>query len=197
MTVLNNKVRQELNNLISDELKMVDTRAKVMADYHWKEAEREVAKELGYDDILTRQEYLKNQIAGLQAELAKIEGIIQERATPATVTNYSDCGLEVILDRYGRPYSRPFVFGHEIATVWDTLILKNLNDHIAFFQVYKNLQQLQHSVKREILLAGTFQEARMVYQQFHVKITEAIGDQMPKLLAQVESIPALNEPDNK
>jgi len=56
------------------------------------------------------------------------------------------------------------------------------------------MAQLHHVVKRELLLCGTFEDARLLYTKFHNKITSAIGDHLPGLMAEVKSIPALQRP---
>ena len=191
MPTLNNNIRNEIKGLIREELELVDSKARKLAEEHWKQAEHVIAKELGYGDTLTRIEYLKNEIVGYQTELNKLEGIIIEKAQNATQQDYAECGIEVDLNQYGKPYNVPNIFGKEIRTLWDVKVLQYLNNILSFFQVYKNLHSLSHAVNREVLFSGTFEEARNIYQKFHLKIAEAIGADMPKLLNEVESIPEL------
>lgn len=196
MTTVNNRVREEINQLVGEELRMVDAHAMTMAEAHWQEAEQEVAKELGYGDTLERIDSLKAQIDQMQAELAELEGSITERAQPATLADYVRCGItDVDTDHYGevRPWGKPAVFGRQISTLWDCKVLQRLNDTVSFLKVCRNLSQLRHSVRRELLLTGTFGEVRNVYRGFHAKLTEALGDNMPKLLGEINSIPALKE----
>lgn len=194
MPAINNQVRQQLQGLISEEIALVVEKASKAADTQWYEAEREVCKQLGYGDTLYRIEHIKNQIAGLQAELAQLESAIPERSRPATVEEYNDAGLEVRSDRYGAVHPRPRVFHREIRTSWDCMVLMFLNKQLPFFNIHLNLQQLNHTVRRELLLCGNFEEARALYQQFHEKIGVAIGEEMPGLLKEVQAIPALQRP---
>jgi hypothetical protein len=194
MPALNNKVREELMGLLREELQMVNEKAQEVAEAHWRRAEDEVARDLGYGDLLVRIEHLKNQIEGLQHELNHLEGTLVERARNATQQEYKSADIDVQTDGYGRVYRFPRVFGHEIKTYWDVLVLKHLNSQIPFFSVYRNLQQLHHAVRRELLLTGNFQEARELYQRFHTKITAALGNDIPGLLAEVQSIQALQAP---
>ncbi len=191
MPALTNQVREDLIGIIQEELGMVNAQATSVAQRHWAHAEREVSKALGHGDTVIQIEHVKNQIEGLQNELARLEGMVTERARPATLDNYLDAGLQVTPDRFGHVYIKPRVFGREISTAWDALVLKHLNAQLPFFQIYQNLSQLHHVVRRELLLCGNFEEARALYQKFHEKIVQALGDKMPGLLAEVNAIPAL------
>ena len=197
MPALNNKVRSELLTLIGEELKMVNDKAENLAMDFWEKAEQQVAHELGYGDTLSRIEFVKNQIEGLQTELNMLEGNLKERSRNATAEHYDHIGLKVSPDRYGHIYSRPIVFGKQIVTYWDTLVLSKLNETMPFFAFYKTVTQLHHVVRRELLLCGSFEDARALYNRFHAKITSAIGDTLPGLLQEVKSIPALERPFNE
>ena len=177
--------------MINTEINMVTDKANQVADDQWANAEQAVSEELGYSDAVVQIEHLKNQIEGLQNQLAALEGTIIERAKPATKDDYRQAGLDVMVNQYGKGIGVPKVFGRNILTVWDCLILTHLNQQVAFFQVYHNLQQLQHVIRRELLLCGDFVEARLLYQRFHGKIREALGDEIPGMLAEVAAIPAL------
>lgn len=196
MPSITNKVRDELQDLMREEVGMVQAKAAKEADSQWQEAEKAVAQSLGYDDVLVRIEHIQNQIEGLQKELTELESTVHEKARPASVEDYRDAGLDVMSDRYGRIYGRPEVFGRQLNTRWDTLVLKHLNEQVPFFKVHYNLSQLHHTVRRELLLCGNYEEARALYQRFHEKIGLAIGQDLPGLLAEVESIPALQKPES-
>jgi len=142
-----------------------------------------------------RIEHLKNQIEGLQNELAGLEGSISEKARPATAEDFANAGIPVSPDRYGRIYSKPIVFGREISTVWDLAVIAQLNKNVPFLEINRNLSQLSHVVRREMLLSGTFTEARDLYVRFHSKILSAVGNEVPGLLSDIKSLPVLNAPD--
>lgn len=197
MPALNNKVRAELLSLIGEELKLVNDKAESLASDFWAKAEQQVAQELGYGETLTRIEFVKNQIEGLQTELNILEGNLKERSRSATPEHYGDIGLKIGADRYGHIYNRPYVFGKQIVTYWDTLVLAKLNETMPFFAFYQTVTQLHHVVKRELLLCGSFEDARALYNRFHAKITESIGDTLPGLLQEVRAIPALERPFNQ
>ncbi len=195
MPSLNNKAREEILNIINEEIGMVNEKANSVARGRWKQAEIEVGKELGYGDAVTQIEHTKNQIEGLQSELARLEGLITERGRNATVEDYASIGIEVTADRHGYVYRKPRVFDHAIETVWDVLVLKYLNTDLPFFDIYLSMSQLRHTVKRELWLTGNFEEARMLYQRFHEKVTKVVGKEMPGLLKEVQEIPALRSSD--
>ena len=178
-----------------DEVKIVMTKAATEAAEQWAEAEKRVSEELGYTNILVRMEHIQNQIGGLQEELRELEATMHEKAKPASLRDYREAGLDVMGDHNGKVYSPPRVFDRTISTYWDCLVLKHLNSQVPFFQIHLNLTQLQHTMKREMLLCGNFQEARALYQQFHEKIGKAIGDDLPGLLAEVNALPALQAPE--
>ncbi len=197
MPTLTGKVRTELMELIKQELELVRAKANGIASESWKKAEEEVARDLGYSDTLDRIEHIKNQIAGLQTELNMLQGQVTERSREATVEHYADLDLTVHADRWGNIYTKPEVFGIMISTYWDTLVMKKLNETMPFLAFYTSITQLHHVVKRELLLTGTFEEARALYVRFHQKITDAVGDTLPGLLAEVNSIPALERGKNE
>lgn len=194
MTVINNKQRNDLLDLIGAEIKLLRAKAATSADAHWAEAEEAVARKLGYGDARLRAEHLRNQIKGLQAELAELEGQMAERAQRPTVDQYMDAGVEVGTDQYGRVVGVPRIFEHNIQSVWDVEVLKHLNDTISYVKVWRQVTHLHHAIKREMLLAGTVEEARAVYQRFHQYVRQAVGDDLPELLADLEALPALRAP---
>lgn len=194
MPALTNRVREELLILLESELEMVHSKANSQANERWEKAEEEVARELGYGDSLTRIEHLKNEITGMQTELNTLEGSILERARNATQHEFEGADIKVETNSFGGIRRIPRIFDRDIKTYWDVLILKHLNKQIPMFKVYKNLMQLQHVIRRELLLCGNFIEARILYQNFHTKIAAAVGDEIPGLLAEVQAIPALQAP---
>lgn len=194
MPTISNRVRDQLFDLMKDEIKVVQAKAAKEADAQWQQAERDTAIDLGYDHIIVRIEHIKNQLEGLQQELRELEGMMPEKAQSASAREYRDAGMEVQAGQYGHVLGRHAVFDHVIKTSWDCLVLKRLNSQVPFSQVYLNLAQLQHTMRRELLLCGNFNEARSLYQRFHEKIGAAIGDELPGLLSEVQALPALQMP---
>ena len=195
MPTLNNSVRTQLLDLIRNELEMVNGRAETVAEHYWQEAEYEVAKNLGYGDTLLRIEHIKNQIQGLQNELAHLEGGVRERGQLATADDFKELGIQVNVNQYGKLYSYPHIFNREIKTLWDVAVLKHINATLPFLKIYTGLSQLHHVVKRELLLCGSFVDARALYQRFHEKVRDALGTEVPGLLSDVTSLPALQSPE--
>jgi len=191
MPALSSKVRTELLQIVQTELGAVNAKAESIANQHWETAEQKVANELGYIGTLTRIEYLKNEIEGMQSELNILEGQIVERARSATRQDFEGLGITVSANHYGQIYNKPMVFGRQISTLWDVLVLQELNATVPFLQIYESMTQLGHVFKRELLLCGNYQEARALYQGFHSKVIAAIGEQLPGFLAEVQSLPAL------
>lgn len=183
MPAITNSAREEMRHLIDKEMSMVDEKAKKTADESWSKTEDVVAKRLGYGDKIAHAEHLRNQIKALQMELAALEGGIPERAVLATVEEYREAGLEVNVDRFGQPYRPPIVFGREIKSRWDALVLMELNRGVDFFRVYIGLSQLRHSVLRALAFTGTYEEARAMYQKFFEEVRHALGDSLPPMLS--------------
>lgn len=194
MPSITNQTRRELQSLISEEVMLVQSKAAKEAEEQWQQAEHDVARLLGHDGLLVRIEHLKNQIEGLQQELRDLESTISERAKPASVQDFRNVGIDVRADQYGNIWNKPIVFDRQIKTVWDCMVLKHLNEQVPFFQIHVNLAQLHHTMRRELLMCGTFNEVRALYQRFHEKIGLAIGTELPGLLAEVQSLPALQKP---
>jgi hypothetical protein len=195
---MNNATRRQLLELIEAEVDLVKAKAGSTAEQHWENAEQAVAKELGYGDSLVRAEYLRNEIKGMQTELARLEEQMVERSQRATKDDYLLAGIEVSSNEYGQVRGPlPKVFTHEIRSVWDVKVISHLNEHLNFFSIWHQVRQLYHSVRREMLLAGTYEDARAVYQRFHEYVRAAVGEDVPGLMAQLDALPALRAPEQK
>lgn len=196
MPKMTTKERESVMALIREEEKTLLQRAKEMADSQWAMAEVELAETLGRQDDLTRAQHLRDQIEAMQKELVELEHGHPWRTVGPSDSDYVSAGLEPPQrDRWGAVYeygsSVPEVFGRKLLTKWDLEIFKILDRKMNILQVSRMLHQTAASVRREITLSGTFEEARAGYQKFYQILRHAGGKEIPPLLSQIAGMPLL------
>lgn len=196
MTSMNEASRKRVIALIEEEVKILDRRAKDIFTTLWNEADIELMEERGLTDQVNRAIFLKDQIEEMQHELQELESTDRWRGQSADQKEFLEVGLHVEVDRYGRvnDYNSPNVFGRAIKTKWDVAILRRLDEKLSLRSFYQVINQVSHSIAREIALAGTFEEARASYNQFYQLLQKACGGEIPPLLREIIDIPALQLP---
>lgn len=194
MPKLTRKEREDIVSLISHEEKALLTKANETAGVEWSAAESRLAERLGMADSLTRAEWLRDQIQEYQRELAEVEKSHPWRAIEPSDTEYRDAGLKPpTRDRWGGlvDWGVPDIFGVKLNNKWNLEVFKIVNERMNILKVQQILVQTGASIRREITLAGTFEEVRQSYHRFYELLVRAGGDEIPPLLSQIVEMPPL------
>lgn len=194
MTSLNNKARNEILSMMSDETKMLTAKANERAQTEWEAAEQEVAEREGMSDALTRARHLEEQIQAMQRELFDLLHSHPWRVEEPTDAEYVQAG-------FGAPYRDargrinqsliPDIFGHAIKTRWDLEVFKLLDKRMNIRSVHRIIKDVGQAVRRDLLLAGTYEDARIAYNRFYQLLRKAGGAEVPALLSEITDMPLL------
>lgn len=194
MPKLTRKEREDVMELIRSEEKSLLTKAQETAGAEWKAAEERLAERLGMIEALARAAHLREQIQAMQAELSEVEKAHPWRSVEPTDSDFIDAGMKApARSRWGEliEWSVPEVFGVKLNTKWNLEVFKIINERMNLLEVQRILQQTGASIRREITLAGTFEDVRVSYQRFYELLRRAGGNEVPPLLSQIVEMPPL------
>lgn len=194
MPKLTRKEREDVMGLIADEEKTLLAKANETAGLEWAAAEERLAERLGMSDTLTKAEHLREQITAMQAELQELEKAHPWRSVPPSDRDYRDAGLQPPMRNHlGAPYEHSIakVFDVRLDSKWNLEVFKIVNERMNLLTVQRILQQTGQSVRREITLAGTFEDVRQSYHRFYELLVRAGGNEVPPLLSQIVEMPPL------
>lgn len=197
MPKLTRKEREDIMNLISSEESTLLAKANEVAGTEWAAAEARLAERIGMSDSLTRAEHLREQIQEMQRELNEVEKGHPWRSVEPSDREFIDAGLPAPMrDRWGAIYDHrvPEIFGVKLNTKWNLEVFKIVNERMNILSVQQILKQTGQSVRREIILAGTFEDVRQSYHRFYELLRRAGGNEIPPLLAQIVEMPPLLPP---
>lgn len=199
MPALQRKARDEILGMMSDEVQLLTAKANERAGAEWDQAEAELARREGMADTLAKAEHLREQIAAMQAELNQLLTAHPWRQEEPTDRQYMDAGIKPpYRDWEGKISERffPEIFGHKLNTRWALEVFKILDTRMNIMRVQQLIGQVAHAVRRDLLLAGNYEDARVAYNQFYQLLRRAGGDEVPPLLREITEMPVLLPPPN-
>lgn len=194
MPKLTRKEREDVMTLISDEEKTLLAKANEVAGTEWAAAEERLAERLGRGDDLARAAHLRDQIAAMQSELLELEKSHPWRNIVPSDRDFQDAGIKPPRrNQWGNllDWDTPQVFGVMLNSKWNLEVFKIVNERMNILAVQHILKQTGQSIRREITLAGTFEDVRQSYQRFYELLVRAGGSEVPPLLSQIVEMPPL------
>lgn len=188
MTKLGIREKQMFMEIVETDLRIINRAVKNQLAKLWDEAKKVVEQETGVDKLKTRKEEIRTEVTRLQAELHDLES--QIRGPRLTAEQRTEMGTDT--DRYG--YMRdPNVFGRNIATDMDYKIVQKISEIADPDKTGQFLSTLAKSVMRELAMAGTFEHAQGIYEQFYGLDFRKYGVDIPPRLQEIQDSQELLE----
>lgn len=180
MTKMNQKEREIFFNIIEQDLCAINRRVVEQIDKLWGIAREEVINERGLDAIAEEKKLLQEQIEELRQRLQDLEH--QLRPEKLTVHQSIELG--------GRPnkfddYKGANFFGIPVNDEIDYAIVQKIKERIDTESPAKYLSDLGSSALREIAMAGTFEEAQKIYEDFYALDFRKYGVDIPPRLKEL------------
>jgi len=193
MSKLSQKEREGFTKIIREDLCAINKRFGEQIQAIWAETRQAVLDKLGHERLIDRKKEIVTKIRELNEEAHQIE--IKLSGKPLTVQQSLELGGK--LDDYGRAYGANF-YGIPIRSKTEFDIVQKIKEKIDLGAPAKFLFDLARSSLREIVMSGSFEEARKVYDRFYDLDFRRFGVDIPPRLADMKAEnPLLTPPKPK
>lgn len=182
MTKLTEKEREAFEKILSQDLKAINVKFMNQLKDFWGAARNQVKHIRGYDKLETERNKLNETIRECTNRIHEIEGIMHsEELSPEQVVELG--GRE---NEYGRFKGANF-YGIPVEGQFDYAIVEYIRQHIDLEIPAKIIRDICSASIRELVMAGTFEEARIAYQKFYSLDFRKYGVDIPPRLDEIQA----------
>jgi hypothetical protein len=167
-------------DIIREDMGAIYSRVVEQIKIIWEECRAEILQTRGLDLLAKRKEELRDKIAELREELHQIE----DELSPVSITVHQAIELGGHIDKWDKPTGANF-FGIPVVSQLDYEIVQMIKEKVDTEAPAKYLSDLGKSALREITMAGTFEEAHKVYQDFYSLDFRKYGVDIPPRLEEL------------
>jgi len=190
MTKLNQKERMAFMDIIRTDITAINLKIHEQLKDIWEQARNEILHDCGQDVLIQRKKEIDSEIEKLREEKHRLEKELKKE--PLTVSQALEFGGT--LNDWGEARNAHF-YGIPVNSQIDYKIIKLIQQNIDVEAPAKYLDVLARSALREIAMAGTFEDAKEVYEQFYSLDFRKYGvDIPPRLKDMKKERPTLAEP---
>ena len=181
MTTIGLRERQAFIEIIIEDLGAIESKVVEQIKDLWEESRQEILHERGLDLKIERKDEIKKQIDELKEELSVIERELH--ATKLTVHQTIELGGKV--NRYDDAIGANF-FGMPVRSQLEYDIVQRIKDKVDTEAPAKYLRDLGRSSLRELTMAGTFEDAQGIYNEFYSLNFRKYGVDIPPRLTEMK-----------
>ena len=181
MTKLNQKERLAFIQIIDNDLSSITSRIHEQLNDYWEKARATILHDLGFDVLIKEKEDLDEKEKKIRQRIHEIEDVIEKK--PMTVNQILEYGGSI--NNWGKAEQANFM-GIPLDSETDYKIAKLIEANIDVHAPAKYIEKLARSTLRELAMAGTFEEAREVYEDFYSLDFRKYGVDIPPRLKELK-----------
>ena len=181
MTKLNQKERLAFIQIIDNDLSSITSRIHEQLNDYWEKARATILHDLGFDVLIKEKEDLDEKEKKIRQRIHEIEDVIEKK--PMTVNQILEYGGSI--NHWGKAEQANFM-GIPLDSETDYKIAKLIEANIDVHAPAKYIEKLARSTLRELAMAGTFEEAREVYDDFYSLDFRKYGVDIPPRLKELK-----------
>ena len=181
MTKLNQKERLAFIQIIDNDLTAITSKIHEQINDYWEQARQKILHDLGYDILIKEKNELEQEQKRIRQRIHEIENTIEKK--PMTVNQILEYGGQI--NDWGKAVEANFM-GIPIHSEIEYKIAKLIEANIDVHAPAKYLEKLAKSTLRELAMAGTFEEAREVYEDFYSLDFRKYGVDIPPRLKELK-----------
>lgn len=191
MTKLNQKERLAFIQIIDNDLTAINSRIHEQLNQYWEQARTEILHDCGFDELIKEKKQLNEEGKKIRQRIHEIEEIIEDKTmTVNQVLEYNGK-----INDWGKAEGANFL-GIPLDSQIDYKIAKLIETNIDVHAPAKYVEQIAKSTLRELAMAGSFEEARVVYEDFYSLDFRKYGVDIPPRLKEIKKDrPTLEEKD--
>ncbi len=180
MTKMNQKEREMFYEIIGADLNAIQLRVVNQIEELWDISRKEIIQVRGLDAIKEEKEMIKITMDKLKQRLSDLE----KQLSPEKLTIHQEIELGAKLNKYDT-YSGANFFGIPVRNEMDYAIVQRIKETVDTDAPAKYLSDLAASALREITMAGTFEEAKKIYEDFYALDFRKYGVDIPPRLKEM------------
>lgn len=180
MTKMNQKEREIFFNIIEQDLSAINSRVVEQIEQLWIIARNELIEERGLETIREEKEVIKEKINELRQKLSDLE----DQLTPEPLTVHQAIELGAKPNKFD-DYRGAHFFCIPVQNEFDYAIIQKIKERVDTESPAKYLSDLASSALREIAMAGTFEEAQKIYEDFYALDFRKYGVDIPPRLKEL------------
>jgi len=181
MTTIGLRERQAFIEIIIEDLTAIQSKVVEQIKDLWEESRIEILHNRGLDLKIDRKEEIKTNIKELQEELNQLEQELN--SDKLTVHQTIELGGKV--NRYDVGTGANF-FGIPVTSQLEYDIVQKIKDKVDTEAPAKYLRDLGRSSLRELTMAGTFEQAQSIYNDFYSLDFRKYGVDIPPRLLEMK-----------
>lgn len=180
MAKLTEKERKGFEDILLMDLKAINEKFLQQIKTFWGIARHEVLKQKGWDKLITEKEELVQQQKIIRDRIHEIESTLNEE--PLRTEQAAELGGRP--DEYGR-YKGASFYGISVTSQFEYEIVEYIRNNIDLEFPSKILRDICQSSMRALTMAGSFEEARAVYDKFYSLDFRKYGVDIPPRLEEM------------
>jgi len=181
MTKLNQKERLAFIQIIEGDLSAINSRIHEQLNLYWEKSRAEILHDCGFDGLIEEKKQLKKKEEQIRQRIHEIEDIIEDK--PMTVNQILEYNGKI--NQWGKAESAHFM-GIPLDSQVDYKIAKLIETNIDVHAPAKYIEQIAKATLRELAMAGSFEEAREVYNDFYSLDFRKYGVDIPPRLKEIK-----------
>jgi len=177
MPKLTEREREGFEKILAKDLQAINDRFMSQIKDFWGISRDKILERRGWDKLIKEKESLKTQQDVIKNRIHAIEEIMNKE--PLLVEQVVELGGKP--DDYGRHNGANF-YGIPVTSQFEYEIVEYIRDNIDLEIPAKILRDVCQSSIRALVMAGTFEEARMAYEKFYSLDFRKYGVDIPPRL---------------
>lgn len=181
-TRLSEASRKNFLDIVKIDIEAIKLKVVEQVKVYWKVEREKIIQERGLDIKMKRKEDLQTQIQKLREEEKQIEDELHSD----NLTVHQEIELGAKKGEYGS-YNGANFFGIPVESQLDYDIVQRIKEYVDEEAPAKYLHNLASSSFREIVMAGTFEEAQEIYNDFYSLDFRKYGVDIPPRLKEIKA----------
>ena len=190
-TRLSQKEREGFSNIIKEDLKSIGNAVRTQIMKAWDAARKDILEKNGYNKKIERMKEIDEEMRKLAEEKHQLNcDIANKRLTVDQALEFGG-----YLNCYGEAVNANF-YGIPVRCQTDYEIVQMIKKHVDFDTPSKFLYDLGRSSLRELIMCGSFEDAKAIYEKFYSFNFRKYGVDIPPRLTELKDGSALLEAPN-
>lgn len=181
MSKLNQKERLAFIGIIEGDLTAINSKIHEQLNLYWEKSRIEILHDCGFDGLIEKKKQLDAEEKKIRQRIHEIEDIIEDK--PMTVNQILEYNGSI--NSWGKAEGAHFM-GIPLDSLIDYKIAKLIETNIDVHAPAKYIEQIARSTLRELAMAGSFEEAREVYNDFYSLDFRRYGVDIPPRLKEIK-----------
>jgi hypothetical protein len=191
MVKLTNEERKSFLLIITEDLCTIRFKVHEQLENLWEQARVDVLHDLGHDKLLERKRQIELEENKLRQERHELEEKLND--DKLSISQLLEFGASE--NKHGYMHGANF-YGIPIHSLVDYKIAKLIQANIDVESPAHYVETLARSVMRELTMAGTFEDAQQIYEDFYKLDFRQYGIDIPPRLKEMKSMrPVLKAPE--